>query len=205
MDNFIKKNKAQSTYQCTQYANNPYLCANEPASKVVVPQGEVKLPESVPCTPVVQTILQPPPNTEHVNYNQITPYINSNSAMFKPEVQTKSGYIISSAPPVSSKPVTQNESQVVYEGPVKIINPQITPVEQTDSEINRKFIDYYKKKAEFNDELKKTLKKTFGYEEKEPFYKKALKVLGVALLAFLVYKFRTKIPFIKKFFKKSGP
>ena len=143
--------------QYNQYANNPYVCANAPASQVVMPQGQIQMPNTISQPPQVHTIPYPaPPVEQKVNYNQITPYLNTGSVVLQPSIQTKSGQVIATAAADSSKPVNQQESQVVYVGPVKTINPQVTPVEQTDNDIEKQFINYYKQKAEVNSELTST-------------------------------------------------
>ena len=199
INNFIKSNSKKPAYTCTHYANNPYICANAPLSHVVVPQGQITMPSDIVQPPLVQTIVQPPPSElQSVNYNQITPYINSNSKTFQPELTTKSGQAIATASASSSKPVDYDHSQVVYVGPVNVINPQITPTEQEDSDVHRQISEYYKKQAEYNEQLRRALEKSgCGNGTIGTFFKKAAKVFGIALLAVLAIKYRAKIPFIK--------
>lgn len=188
-------------YQCSPYAYNPYVCAYAPVSQIVMPQGQVQMPTTIVQPPEVQTIQIPPQYDPSVNYNQITPYLNTGSTVFQPGVTAKSGQLITTAANESSKPMNMQESQIVYKGPVKVINPQVTPGEQIDNEINKQMIKYFKDKADFNDELKKTLSKvTGGNRGNTPWYKTALKLLGVAAVVAIGYCFRKKIPFLDKFY-----
>ena len=199
IEDFIKTNKKNTDYTCTPYANNPYISAKVPVSQVVIPQGDINLPSTIIQPPVVQAIPQPSPQLQSVNYNQITPYINSNSPVFQPVLTTKSGQPITMPPPQSSKPVTQNTSQIVYEGPVKEFNPQITPIEQYDNEIVKEMQKYYQNRFKYNQELQEALNKSLKGEDS--FAKKTMKAIGLIVAIALVYKFRTKIPFIKRFCK----
>ena len=159
------------------------------------------MPNTIVQSPQVQTIQIPPQYNPSVNYNQVTPYINTGSTVFQPNVTTKSGQTITTAADESSKPMNVKESQIVYTGPVKVINPQVTPKEQLDNEINKQMDQYFKNKVEFNNELKKALHKTTGYNEnKSKRYKTALKFLGVAAVVVLGYCFRNKIPFLNRIY-----
>ena len=199
IEDFIKSNNKNTAYTCTQYANNPYVSAVAPVSQIVVPQGNINMPSNIVQPPEVQAVQYPPKYAPGVNYNQITPYINSNSPVFQPKITTKSGQPISMAPPESSKPVTQSSSQLVYEGPVKEFNPQVTPVEQYDNEIVKEMQKYYQNRFKYNDELREALKKSMS--ERDSFAKKTMKTIGVIAAVALAYKFRAKIPFIKRFCK----
>ena len=184
------------------YAYNPYVCANAPVSQVVMPQGQVQMPNTIVQPPEVQSVQIPPQYNQGVNYNQVTPYLNTGSPVFQPTITTKSGQIITMAAPDSSQPFNPQESQLVYSGPVKTINPQITPVEQTDNEINKQMNKYFKDKIKFNEEFKEALNKTTGINNgKTPWYKSLLKFVIFATATTLAYKFRHKIPLIKNFCK----
>ena len=189
----------QPQYQCSQYANNPYVCAYAPASQVVMPQGQVQMPTTIQQPPQVQVLQQPPKDLPNVNYNQVTPYLNLGSPVFQPALTTKSGQTITIAPQQSSVPVNQLESKVVYEGPVKSINPQVTPHEQSDNEIEKQYKNYFKNKAEYNEEFRSALNK--AERKKTPWYKKLLGFLCFAGAVYLGCKYRKKIPIIKRFFK----
>lgn len=194
---------SQPQYQYGQpYTYNPYLCTYAPVSQVVIPQGQVQMPNTIVQPPQLQVIQQPPQQQQSVNYNQVTPYLNTNSNVLQPSVTTKSGQAIAVATVNSSQPYNQQNAQVIYQGPVKTINPQITPVEQTDNEIEKQYRQFFKDKAEYNSELKKALNKTIGgFDEEKPWYKKPLCIIGAIAIAALFYKFRAKIPFVKKFCK----
>ena len=188
-------------YNCTQYANSAYVCANAPVSQVVMPQGEVKMPTSIDSAPLISTVPTPPEYNPSVNYNQISPYLNTGAPVFQPCVTTQSGQYIPAPPIESSKPFNSQEAEVVYKGPLKTVNPQVTPSEQTDNEINKQMNRYFQKSAEYNEEFKKIMHDTTGMDDgKTPWYKTLLKYLGIAAAIFAVYKFRNKIPFVKKFF-----
>ena len=186
----------QAQYACTAYTHNPYLCAYSPVSPLVVPQGQIQTPSTIPQPPMVQPIQQLP-NSSNVNYNQITPCLNGNSPVFQPAIETKSGQAIATASAVS-QPVTAQEAQIVYQGPVKTVNPQITPIEQNDNEIDKQYRSYFQQKAEQNAELRRAL---YGSATPKSFMLTAIKVLGITLIVLGLYKYRTKIPIIKRFFK----
>ncbi|MBQ7450094.1 hypothetical protein IJS77_01655 [bacterium] len=188
----------QPQYQCSQYAYNPYLCAYAPSSQVVVPQGQMQMPQNIQQPPQIQVLQQPPENLPNINYSQVTPYLNTNSKIFTPNITTKSGQSITIAPPISSVPIEQIESKVVYEGPIKIINPQITPVEQNDNQIEKEFRNYFKRKVEFNDEFRKAV---YQNKNKGPWWKNVLGFIGFCAVLAVGYKFRKKIPVIKWFCK----
>ena len=199
--------KAKTHYNCGQYANSSYICANAPVSQVVVPQGEVKMPTSIESAPLISTIPTPPEYNPSVNYNQITPYLNTGSPVFQPYVTTKSGQYIPLPPPESSKPYDSQESEIVYKGPLSSVNPQVTPSEQTDNEINKQMNQYFKNSAEYNKEFKKIMHETTGYDDgSQPWYKKLLKytawAVGIAGSIYC-YKNRHKWPKVEKFFQKT--
>ena len=179
---------------CTPYVNNPYVCPCAVPTNIVVPQGQIMVP-AVPAQPlrVVNSI---PQNQQNVNYNQVTPYINTNSKVFQPAIQTQSGKAIANVYNVNP-PLTNDESQIVYQGPIKDVNPQITPKTQTDTEIENDFRSYFKTKAKENPELNSALNKTFGEEKgkKLPLF---AKILGAVIIVGGLYKYRAKIPLLNK-------
>ena len=199
--------RPKTKYNCGQYANNPYICANAPVSQVVMPQGEVKMPTSIENAPLIAAIPTPAEYNPSVNYNQITPYLNTSSTVFQPSVTTQSGQYIPSPPPECAKPINTQEAQIVYRGPLTTINPQVTPSEQTDNEINKEMNQYFKNNADYNNELRKTMHKATGYYDgSTPWYKTLLKytawAVGIAGTVYS-YKNRHKWPKVEKFFEKT--
>ncbi len=184
---------------CNGHICSPYKCACTPQSNIVIPQGQVVVPNTPAQLSQVQAIAQVQPNPS-VNYNQIEPYINTNSGVFNPSVQTKSGQAIATAYSVGV-PVDSSEAQIVYEGPVKTVNPQITPVEQSDNQIEKDFNDYFKFKAEENAELKNALHKSFNDKKRKNSLATMVKVAAAALILTGLYAYRRKIPLVKKLFK----
>ena len=81
------------------------------------------------------------------------------------------------------------------------INPQITPVEQTDNQIEKDFNDYFKLKAEENAELKNALHKSLNNQKQANYLSKSVKVLAAVLVIGAAYVYRKKIPLVKKLFK----
>ena len=188
-------------YNCGHYANNPYICSNAPVSQVVMPQGEVKMPTAIEKAPIISALPTPPEYNPSVNYNQVTPYLNTDSTVFQPSVTTQSGQYIPSPPSECAKPINAQEAQIVYRGPLSTVNPQVTPSEQTDNEINKQMNRYFKNSADYNNELRKIMHNTSGYDDgKTPWYKTLLKYGCIAAVIFLSYKYRDKIPFVKKFY-----
>lgn len=187
---------------CTSYANNPYVCASCPQTNVVVPQGTVQLPQTLGQYPQVYAMAQvQPQNGQAVNYNQVAPYINPNSTVFQPSIQVKSGQPIVTANNVAL-PVENREAQVVYQGPIKTINPQISPVEQIDSKICKDYDNYLKVKTQTNLELKKAMDRVSSHSnDKKSFLAKMMKFAIFALVVIGAYKFRHKLPFIKRLVK----
>ena len=188
----------QNEYACQAYSHNPYLCASASVSPLVLPQGTVQMPTTIPQNLVVQANQELPAPGPSVNYNQITPYLNGNSAVFQPTLQTQSGAAISTAA-IVSQPISAQEAQLVYQGPIKNINPQVTPIEQYDNEINKQYQQYFLNKAEVNEELRNAVKHSTG--KPSSFLEKLAKVAALLLAATAIYKFRNKIPIIKRFFK----
>ena len=147
---------------CTPYVNNPYVCPCVVPSNIVIPQGQITVP-SMPVQPL-RVVTSVPQNTQAVNYNQVTPYINTNSKVFQPSIKTQSGKAVANVYN-TNPPITDDESQIVYQGPIKDVNPQVTPKNQTDSEIEKDFRSYFKTKSKENPELQNALNKTFGEEK----------------------------------------
>lgn len=188
----------QNQKVCTPYVKNPYICPMCPKSNVIVPQGQVIVPQ-VPAQPL-QIITNLPENpSPNVSYNQVTPYINTGATVFNPSIQTKSGQTIANATAIST-PILKDEAQLVYQGPIKNVNPQITPVEQTDAQIEKDFQTYFKTKAEENGELKSALDKTVNKNDRKKLPAIA-KILGGIIVIGGIYKYRAKIPLLKKLFK----
>ena len=191
-------NTEQNMNICNQNTCNPYLCASVPDSNLVIPQGQIKVPDNIQTAPQAMPVVQVQPSPA-VSYNQITPYINTNSKIFNPYIKTRSGETVHMVSETSS-PYNYEEAQVVYEGPVKSINPQITPEEQIDNKINKDYEDYFKKKTKYNKELKDTLD-TLSRDEEKKSFKGTLKLIGAIALMTVAYTYRKKIPGLKKFFK----
>ena len=187
----------QNQNVCNQYVKNPYICPNVPSTNIVIPQGQVYTPSS-PSVPV-RTINQMPQNQQAVSYNQVMPYINTGSSVFQPSIKTLSGKSISNIY-TNNLPITKNEAKLVYQGPVTEVNPQVSPIEQIDAQIEKDFRSYFKTKKEENEELRKALDKTFG-EEKNKKWPTVATVLGIGAAVFGIYKFRGKIPILKRFCK----
>lgn len=188
----------QNTCACTAYAKNPYLCAFTPVSYLVVPQGQLLMP----CTPAQNLTVQPIqqiPTHQNVNYNTVTPQLDGNSNVFKPTLETKSGKAIATATAVS-RPLEAQESQIVYQGPVRIINPQITPIEQLDNEIDKQYKNYFVNKAQTNEELKQALNSSTK-KKRTSLFINVLKGIGTVLAIYGIYKYRGKIPILKNIFK----
>ena len=182
---------------CTTYTQNPYMCAYTPISPLIVPQGQIVMPSSITQPPNVQPIQNL--NGQSVNYNQVTPYLNGNSTVFNPSIQTRSGQTIATASILTGQPSSQ-EAQIVYQGPVKTVNPQITPVEQSDNEVNKQYEDYFKQKAIYNSELNKAINSKSGKNIGSSIFSKTVKILAAILLIAGIYKYRAKIPVVKRFF-----
>ena len=204
---FEEMARPKTRYNCTQYANSSYISANAPVSQVVMPQGEVKMPNSIEKAPLISSVPTPPEYNPSVNYNQVTPYLNTGSPVFQPCVTTKSGQYIPFPPPECAKPVNTQEAEIVYRGPLSSVNPQVTPTEQTDNEINKQMNQYFKNSAEYNNELRKTMHKTSDYDDgSTPWYKTLFKyVFWAAVIAGSIYSYRNrhKWPKVEKFFQKT--
>ena len=184
---------------CSGYVYNPYICPYKPQSNMIIPQGQVVVPNEPAQFPQVQVLAQTSP-AQTVNYNQVAPYINPNANVFYPSIQTKSGQAIATANAVAT-PVSNDEAQIVYQGPVKTVNPQITPIEQSDNQIEKDFNNYYKFKAEENAELRNALKKSSDKKKRTNSLISFAKLAAASLILVGLYTYRKKIPLIKKLFK----
>ena len=192
-------NSVQNTGIYPQYAYNPYMYAKVPQSYLVVPQGQVVIPNTVAQLPQTQPMAQVQ-QSENLNYNQVAPYINTNSKVFNPQIQTQSGMAISTANAVSS-PYLSDDAQLVYKGPVKTVNPQITPDEQIDNQVEKEFLDYFRQKSNENEELKSAINKTFNKKKKTSPLASFAKIIALLIIIGGAYKYRKHIPLIKKLFK----
>lgn len=191
-------NTEQNTNICNQNVCSPYLCASVPNSKLVIPQGQIVVPDNISEIPKTMPVVQVQPG-QAVNYNQIVPYINTNSKVFNPYIQNNSGEMVYTVSEAKS-PYNCEDAQLVYEGPVKSINPQITPIEQADNKINKDYEQYFKDKSKFNEELKDTIA-SLNRKEKKNSLISSLKMIGSIVGLALIYTYRKKIPGLKKLFK----
>lgn len=168
------------------YSYNPYVSQGvfNPQSQIVVPNGQ---PYAQPQLQAVATA-QVPANA--------TPYINPNSPVFSPQVQATSGLTINT--PVIQDIAMQN-AQIVYQGPVKSVNPQITPIEQVDNQVDKDFKQYCKNKAQYNEEFRKVLE---SHNSGSSLVSKLAKALGVIIVVGALYKYGNKIPIVKNIIPK---
>ena len=192
-------NSEQKINICNQNTCNPYLCASVPCSNLIIPQGQMVVPDKIQAAPNAMPVTQMQ-SSQSVTYNQICPYINTNSKIFKPYIQTRTGENVYTVNEVSS-PYNYKDAQLVYEGPIKSINPQITPTEMLDNKINKEIEQYYKDKVKYNKELKEALDKMSHTNGKGSSFKSVLKFLGTTALIAVAITYRKKIPGLRRFFK----
>lgn len=182
---------SQNIPMCNQYTYNPYLCVNPQESNIVVPQGQVIMPNTPAPYQQINT-------NQPLNYNQITPYVNTSNGVFTPSIEMKNpnkninfNY---------QTPVINSEAQIVYEGPVSNINPQITPDKSIDAKIEQDYEEYFKNKAKYNSELNDALSAIKHNRKTTGFYK-SIKILSGVTLVTLAAIYRKKIPLLNKIFK----
>lgn len=181
----------QNFNAASQYVYNPAMATTLPPTAVTVPQTQYV----VNPQPQVSAPIATQPQTPQVTYNNMLPYINSNSQVFNPVIQTHSGVVIPPAPQ-NAEP----QGLVVYQGPVKTVNPQLTNPETTQQKIENDIKNYYEMKAQTNEEMRDAIEKIQG--SKKSVFISAIKFLPIAVTTALLIAYRKKIPLLKKLFTK---